>query len=81
MLHFCSVKSNLSKFNPGESARIVNIAEHEIAPKLIEMGLYPGKLVRILFRAPFHGPFAVDAGGTVISLREEEAALIQTTSA
>ena len=41
------------------------------------MGLYPGKEVRVVFRAPFRGPFAIDAGGAVLSLREEEAALIE----
>jgi Fe2+ transport system protein FeoA len=46
--------------------------------KLIEMGFYPGKHVKVLFRAPFNGPFAIDAGGAVLSLREDEASLIET---
>lgn len=68
---------NLAQGKPSQHARIKAIAQHELGAKLIEMGLFPGKEVRVVFRAPFHGPFAIDAGGAVISLREEEAALIE----
>ena len=56
----------------------MGVAEHDMGAKLIEMGFYPGKHVRVLFKAPFHGPFAIDAGGAVLSLREDEASLIET---
>ena len=68
---------NLAQGIPGQRSKIKAIAQHEFGAKLIEMGLYPGKEVRVVFRAPFHGPFAIDAGGAVLSLREEEAALIE----
>ncbi|MFM7769248.1 MAG: ferrous iron transport protein A [Bacteroidota bacterium] len=69
---------NLAQITPGNSAKIKAIANHELGAKLIEMGLFPGKEVRVIFRAPFKGPFAIDAGGAVLSLRENEAELIET---
>lgn len=72
------VKKTLDQHIPGECAEIVQIAEHELGAKLIEMGFYPGKRVQVLFRAPFQGAFAVDAGGAVLSLRPDEASLIET---
>ena len=72
---------NLAQISPGNSAKITAITNHELGAKLIEMGLFPGKEVRVIFRAPFRGPFAIDAGGAVLSLREEEAALIEIEDA
>ena len=72
------MKKSLANYRPGECAQIVGVAEHAIGAKLIEMGFYPGKHVKVLFRAPFNGPFAIDAGGAVLSLREDEASLIET---
>jgi Fe2+ transport system protein FeoA len=72
------VKKTLAQYIPGQYAQIVSVAEHAMGAKLIEMGFYPGKRVQVLFRAPFRGPFAIDAGGAVLSLREDEASLIET---
>ena len=44
--------------------------------KLIDMGLFPGKEIRLLFKAPFGDPIAIDVQGYTLSLRREEAALI-----
>jgi Fe2+ transport system protein FeoA len=41
------------------------------------MGLYVGQEVEILFSAPFGDPIAVNVGGYVLSLRLNEAALIE----
>jgi Fe2+ transport system protein FeoA len=43
----------------------------------MEMGLIAGKEVRVLFRAPFGDPIAIDVHGYVLSLRLDEAGLIQ----
>jgi Fe2+ transport system protein FeoA len=40
------------------------------------MGLYKGCRVRVLFRAPFNGPIAVDLGTSMLSLRIDEAAMV-----
>ncbi len=44
--------------------------------KMMEMGLVEGKILRVLFRAPFGGPIAIDVDGYTLSLREDEADLI-----
>lgn len=45
--------------------------------KLMEMGIVEGTQIKVLFRAPLGDPIAVDIKGYVLSLRLDEAALIQ----
>ena len=59
------------------SASVTGITESELRPKLLEMGLYTGKEVRVLFKAPFGDPIAVDVDGYVLSMRLDEARLVQ----
>lgn len=47
---------------------------------MMEMGLVEGKLLRVLFRAPFGGPIAIDVDGYTLSLRKDEAELITVDS-
>lgn len=44
------------------------------------MGFCVGKELRVLYRAPFGDPMAIDIGGYVLSLRNEEAAQIEVES-
>jgi len=60
-----------------EKTRVLGIVESELKPKLLEMGLYPGKEVEVLFRAPFGDPIAVDVSGYTLSMRLSEANLIE----
>jgi len=48
-----------------------------LSSKLLEMGLYEGKEVEVIFTAPFGDPIAVDLGGYVLSLRLDEARLVE----
>ena len=41
------------------------------------MGIYPGKRVKVVFKAPFGDPIAVDIDGYTLSLRKEEASLVE----
>lgn len=43
----------------------------------MEMGLLPGRKVTVLFRAPLGDPMAIDVNGYILSLRLDEAAMIQ----
>ncbi len=62
---------------PLQSAVVVSeIRPSDLRPKLLEMGLYTGKTVKVLFKAPFGDPIAVDVDGYVLSMRLEEAALV-----
>lgn len=60
-----------------EKAKVVGIVESELKPKLLEMGLYAGKEVEVLFKAPFGDPIAVDISGYTLSMRLSEAQLIE----
>ena len=41
------------------------------------MGLFPGKEIRVLFKAPLGDPIAIDVHGYTLALRKNEAALIE----
>lgn len=41
------------------------------------MGIYAGKTVEVLFKAPFGDPIAVNIDGYVLSMRLDEARLIE----
>lgn len=67
---------SLASLPPRSFATVVSIQEGALAPKLVEMGLYKGCKVVVLFRAPFNGPMAVDLGTSVLSLRLDEAEMV-----
>jgi ferrous iron transport protein A len=60
-----------------QRATVTGITESELKPKLLEMGLYIGKEVSVRFKAPFGDPIAVDVDGYVLSMRLDEARLVQ----
>lgn len=70
------MRKQLSELRTGQSGVVEGILSNEITAKLVEMGLYKGKRVRLLFRAPFGDPIAVDVDGYTLSLRKDEAAFI-----
>ena len=57
-----------------------SIKASDLKVKLLEMGFSEGKELRVLYRAPFGDPMAIDIGGYVLSLRNEEAAQIEVES-
>ncbi len=67
---------SLSIIKPGEIVTISTILDSSLKPKLMEMGLVVGKKLKVLFKAPLGDPIAVDLGGYVLSLRLDEAGLI-----
>ncbi|MEQ8552634.1 MAG: FeoA family protein [Cyclobacteriaceae bacterium] len=56
---------------------VKSLSQNGITSKLVDMGLYPGKTVRVVFKAPFGGPIAVDLDGYTLSLRMDEASLVE----
>jgi ferrous iron transport protein A len=66
----------LSALSDQAFARVVEIRQDNLSPRLVEMGLCKGNRVQVLFRAPFNGPLAIDLGSSVISLRRDEAELV-----
>lgn len=69
----------LSTVLPGEVVTIAGLSESSLKPKLMEMGLIAGKKIKVLFLAPFGDPMAIDLGGYVLSLRLDEASLINVS--
>ena len=66
---------NQAKLN--QSGEIISIDDNDLKPKLTDMGLYPGKEVKLLFKAPLGDPVAIDVEGYTLSLRLKEASLIK----
>jgi ferrous iron transport protein A len=70
------MNTSLSIVRTGQIVTIDNLIESSLKPKLMEMGLVAGKKLKVLFKAPFGDPIAIDLGGYVLSLRLDEARLI-----
>jgi ferrous iron transport protein A len=61
----------------GETVRVGDVAgEDRVAIRLLEMGLTPGAMVRILGRAPFGDPVELEVRGYRLSIRRAEAARV-----
>jgi Fe2+ transport system protein FeoA len=67
----------LSEMPNHSPALVLEVLPGKLSPRLVEMGIFKGVVVKVLFRAPFSGPIAVDLGSSVVSLRMDEAALVQ----
>jgi len=74
------MKSILSEIADGREVKVVSVASSVLRVKLLEMGLLENQLVRVLYRAPFGDPIAVDINGYVLSLRLSEAKLVSVSS-
>ncbi len=68
---------NLSDLKPGSTAEVVSIGANDLADRMMEMNLLPGKKITYLFKAPAGDPIAIDIDGYTLSLRLSEAALIE----
>ncbi|MDQ1098265.1 MULTISPECIES: FeoA family protein [Chryseobacterium] len=66
----------LSGFPRNRTGKILGYDNHQLKMpnKIIEMGLLPETIFRILYQAPFNGPMYVEFGEerSRIALREEE---------
>ncbi|XOV66177.1 MAG: ferrous iron transport protein A [Fluviicola sp.] len=70
----------LSEIADGQEVRVISIASSVLRVKLLEMGLLEDQPIRVLFRAPFGDPLAIDVNGYVLSLRLSEAKLVSVSS-
>lgn len=71
------MRSALNSIKNGTTVYVKNIKASALKVKLLEMGFSEGKEVRVLYRAPFGDPMAVDIGGYTLSLRNDEAEQIE----
>jgi len=62
-------------------ARVGDVAgEDGVAIRLLEMGITPGTVVRVLGRAPFGDPLELQVRGYRLSIRRAEAARVMLES-
>ena len=84
--YFCSRKKHLtamrlSDLNTGEKAVIVRVNGHgSFRKRLIEMGFIKGKEVLVVLNAPLKDPIEYEIIGYKLSLRREEARLIEVVT-
>lgn len=61
-------------------ATIESIQESDISINFLELGILPGKEIRLLKKAPLGGPMAFEIEENIIALRKQEAVLINLKS-
>ncbi|MCL6260946.1 ferrous iron transport protein A [Aquiflexum sp. TKW24L] len=63
-----------------QSAIIESIGESDISINFLELGILPGKEIKLLKKAPFGGPMAFIIEENIVALRQQEAILINLKS-
>ncbi len=66
----------LSDITNGSKVMVSEISQSKLRVKLMEMGVIKGRILTVLYRAPFGDPIAIDIDGYVLSLRKDEACLV-----
>ena len=73
-----SRKISLNKLSVGQKARIREfVVESDDCERIEEMGVTPGEQVEVIRYAPLGDPIEIKIRGYLLSLRKEEAELIQ----
>jgi len=73
--------TNLAQLSTGEQGVIKTIDPNSpVSVRLLEMGLTPGCSIKMLGSAPLGDPLEFEVRGYRLSLRREEAALIELQS-
>lgn len=68
---------SLDRLRTGTAAHVADVAGADAtAIRLLEMGLTPGALVRVVGRAPLGDPLELEVRGYRLSLRRAEAARV-----
>ena len=68
---------SLSEISNGQQVQVVGVLQSSLKVKLMEMGMVKGKSLTVLYRAPLGDPIAIDVDGYVLSLRKDEAKLVE----
>lgn len=68
----------LAELPPGASGVVKGVnARGVLAQRLVDMGVYPGVFLSVLRNAPLGDPVEIEADGTYVSLRREEARFVE----
>lgn len=57
----------------GSSATVMELSNDSLSLKLMEMGLIPGKTLKVMKRASYGDPLVIRYGDTTLALRKNEA--------
>jgi len=70
--------TTLSNANSGDRCVVLEIASEpaELKSRLYSLGIIPGSVLELLRFAPLGDPMQVKVGGSFISIRKSEAAII-----
>ncbi len=73
------MSKTLNEFKVGESGKIVTVnGEGRVRRRLFDMGVTPGAEVTMRKKAPLGDPIEVTLRGYELTLRKDEAALVET---
>ncbi len=74
-------KTTLTNLTVGEKATVVSVnGKNAITKRLMEMGVVPGVLVRVIKSAPFGDPLEIRVRGYHLAMRKSEADAIVVQS-
>ncbi|MCI9031008.1 MAG: ferrous iron transport protein A [Clostridia bacterium] len=73
------MSKTLNEFTVGESGKIIAVGgEGRVRRRLFDMGVTPGAEVKLRKKAPLGDPIEVTLRGYELTLRKDEAALVET---
>ncbi|MBN4076207.1 ferrous iron transport protein A [Gemmatimonas aurantiaca] len=72
--------TKLSEAQRGEQYRVISVDEGVSGRRLVEMGVYPGRTITLVRRAPFRDPIEYQVGECSLSMRACEAELVSIES-
>ncbi len=71
-------QTTLNTLEIGASGRVVAVnGDSRITRRILEMGIIPGVLVKLVKSAPFNDPIEVSVRGYNLAMRRSEAAAIE----
>ncbi len=70
----------LSNLNNNHLFEILKFSDSVLENKCLEFGLYIGKIGKMMHKAPFNGPIAIEFNKQLLSLRKDDAAKIEVRS-
>ncbi len=74
--------TTLDQIQPGGSCRIAKVTYADLlGARLMNMGVYPGSMLRVVRNAPLRDPMEVEVNDIYLSLRREEARFIEVICA
>jgi Fe2+ transport system protein FeoA len=70
------VETNLFDLQRNKYFEVLRFSDSILENKCLEFGLYIGKVGKLMHKAPFNGPIAIEFNKHLLSLRKSEATQI-----